>query len=508
MLKSIDKFLNYITMYRLILYFLFGLIAIAALFGQFKILPYSPLAILYSTAILLFISWLTNSIFSKLWKTQTNVESTYITALILALIISPPQAGQYLTIVPFLVWAAIWSMAAKYVIAYGKKHIFNPAAFAVALTAITLGQSATWWVGTWSLLPFVAIGGLMVTRKIRRFDLVTSFFVTALVTTVIFHISSQGLLVSLEKTFTETAICFFAFIMLTEPLTTPPTKWTQIIYGGLVGILFVPNIHIGALYSTPELAICAGNILSFILSPKRKYLLTVRTSNKIALDTGEFIFKSDHSIPFKPGQYLEWTLSHPEVDSRGNRRYFTIASSPTEPEIRLGVKFNSKSSSFKKHLATLGPDDKILVGQLAGNFTLPRDPTLKLAFIAGGIGITPFRSMIKYISDKGEKRDVVLVYSNKTKEEIAYIDILDEAYEKFGLKTVATLTDMDHIPADWHGYVGFITPEMIIKEIPDYMDRIFYISGPNSMVEACSNTLKNMGVERKNIKKDFFPGFA
>jgi ferredoxin-NADP reductase len=165
----------------------------------------------------------------------------------------------------------------------------------------------------------------------------------------------------------------------------------------------------------------------------------------------------------------------------------------------------------------MAPDEEIMAGQLAGDFTLPRDKKKKLVFIAGGIGITPFRSMVKYLSDRGEKRDVTLLYSNRTTTEIAYRGIFDEAAKTIGLETIYAITGASEkpllrqgperqAPANYH--IGHIDGALIRHEIPDYRDRIFYISGTHAMVSATETMLYNMGIPRTQIKTDFFPGFA
>ncbi|MDE1975096.1 MAG: oxidoreductase [Patescibacteria group bacterium] len=508
-MNFIDKFLNRITMYKLVLYSLIVWLSIAAIFAAIGYLPFSPLALAYSTAVILALSWLTNKAFAKVFRTHENIESIYITALILALIISPPHSSaQYISDLPILIWAPILAMASKFILAIGKKHIFNPAAIAVVLTSLFIGQSASWWVGTYAMLPFIVIGGFLITRKIQRSDLVLSFMAVALVTILATSVSGMGFYGALKEALAVSPFFFFATVMLTEPLTTPPTRASRIAYGIFVGAIYAPVVHIGWLYSTPELALCVGNILSFILSPKGKYVLTLVKAEKAATNTGEFIFRSDRPIVFRPGQYMEWTLAHARADTRGNRRYFTIASSPTERDVRLGVKFYDKPSSFKKALAGLDDGATIMAGSLAGDFVLPRDRSRKLAFIAGGIGITPFRSMIKYVLDSDDKRDMVMIYSNGKMSEIAYADVLEEAYEKLGMKTVCTLTDEGRLPQVWNGRTGKIDPRMIEEEIPDYMDRTFYVSGPRSFVSACAYALAQMGVPSRRIKTDFFPGFA
>ncbi len=495
-------------MYRLVLYCLMGWILVAEVLSFFGILPFRPEALLYSTTVILVVSWITNELFARVFKAQANVESVYITAFILALLISPPGANEYLSILPFVIWAGILAMASKYILAINKKHIFNPAAIAIVITALAINESATWWIGTTSMLPFVIVGGLFITRKIKRFDLVISFLLFALTSTIIGAYGHSDPLTVLRQIFLNSPIIFFALVMLTEPLTTPPDRSRRIVYGAITGLVFGPTIHLGWLYSTPELALCFGNIFSWLMSPKAKYMLTLKSKVKIARDTAEFAFVPDRRVSFKPGQYLEWTLAHSPSDSRGNRRYFTIASSPTEKNLLLGIKFDAKkSSSFKKALAELDEGKTIMAGSLSGNFTLPRNRKKKLCFIAGGIGVTPFRSMIQYMIDSKDYRDAILVYSCKTFDEIAYTDVVHKAKELAGLKTVCTLTDLDHLPTDWSGYKGYVNIEIIIKEVPDYNERVFFISGPHSLIQAVEEVLAGLQVPKSHIKTDYFPGF-
>ena len=509
MLKFIDGLLNRITMYRLVLYYLIFLLVTATAFGYFGILPYSPVALGFSVLILLLVSWAANSIFAAVYKSPANVESVYITALILALIIAP-TAPQNFPNLMFLVWAAVWAMASKYLFAINKKHLFNPAAFAVALTAVTIGQTANWWVGgNMPMLIFVLLGGFLIIRKIQRFDLVFAYLagVLGMVAFAAF-IAGKDPVSSLQAAVSHAPIFFFASIMLTEPLTTPPTRPLRIAYGAFVGLLFAPTVHVGAVYSTPELALLAGNLFSYLVSPKRKYLLTLREKTEVGTGIYNFAFSGGGKMDFRPGQYMEWTLGHRGSDSRGNRRYFTIASSPTEEELHLGVRFYKPSSSFKKALLEMEPGGIIMGGQLAGDFTLPRDPGRKLAFIAGGIGITPFRSMVKYLADRGEARDIVLLYSNRTADEISYREIFDDAAGRIGLRTVYAITDAEGLPQGEDAHHGRIDAALIRTKIPDYRSRMFYISGTHAMTTAFKEMLAELGVPKNQIKTDFFPGFA
>jgi ferredoxin-NADP reductase len=506
MIKAVDNWLNRITMYRLVLYYLIVLLGAAVVLSYLHVLNSDPIALLFSTGLLLAVCGVTNWIFAKAFGATTNAESGYISALILALIITPVASAHDIW---FFVWAGVWAMASKYILAINRKHLFNPVAFAVALTYITVNQSASWWVGSGPLLPLVLIGGLLVVRKLRRFDLVLSFLGVSLGTSLVLSVfSGDNPFAVLQNVLLYSPLLFFAAVILTEPLTTPPNRPLRVTYGAIVGFLFSPQVHFGSFYVTPELAILIGNVFSYLVSPKFALGLRLKAKIKLSPDAYDFVFPRPPQMAFEPGQYMEWTLGHSDPDNRGNRRYFTLASSPTEPELRVGVKFYKQSSSFKQAMLKMNPQTEIVATQLAGDFVLPSDPNQKLVFLAGGIGITPFRSMIKYMLDTYDRRSVILFYANKTVDEILYRDVFDRAERELGLEVVYTLTDARRLPPSWKGRVGRLSPKLIQAMVPDYRERIFFISGPNNMVDSFKGVLRDLGVLEANIRTDFFPGFV
>ena len=149
-----------------------------------------------------------------------------------------------------------------------------------------------------------------------------------------------------------------------------------------------------------------------------------------------------------------------------------------------------------------------MTGNLAGDFVLPKNTNKKLVFILGGIGITPFRSIAKYLLDNNKKIPAVVFYSNKSKSDIVYKDLLDEIESKLGVKIIYNLTDLENIPKDWKGEKGRLSKDLIKKYVSDYKERIFYLSGPHAMVSGFEEVLYEMGVKPTNIKKDFFPGYV
>ncbi len=502
-MNFVDRFLNSITMYRLLLYGLLILSFISIAFGFLNLLPYSGWQFISLLFLLIVSCLVTQLILVFFFKAIMNVESFLITALILFFILSPiiTTPDVYISLA-----AGAIAMASKFLLAISRKHIFNPVAIAVFLLGLFGYGNGIWWVGSQILLPFVIIVGFLVVRKIRRFQLLFTFLAASVTTIVLVNVNN-GLTIqqSLSQSLFSWPVIFFGTIMLTEPLTTPPSHKLYLLYGLIVGVLFGSQFHFGPIFASPELSLVIGNIFSYLVSPKGKFLLQFQSQHEAASEVYEFSFSKPRGFNFTPGQYMEWTLPQSQTDGRGNRRYFTLASSPTEPDIKLGVKVPSgKPSSFKQIL--LAANGQILAGQLSGDFLLPSDTKQKLVFIAGGIGVTPFRSMAKYLTDQQQTRDVVLFYVCSSADEFAYQDIFTAA-QSVGFKTVYVVSHPEDAPANWSGEVGRLNQEMLSKHVPNLSSRIFYISGPNAMVEAYKQLLHSLRVPRSRIVTDYFPGF-
>ncbi|MBX4201159.1 RnfABCDGE type electron transport complex subunit D [Candidatus Parcubacteria bacterium] len=500
----VDDFLNKITMYRLMLYSLMVLWCVGLVLSILGIVPFKPADLIISLGVILVSALLANGILEMIFNVPSNTESTYITVFILALVSGPETLRSNLLPLVFL---AVVAMASKYIIAINRKHFFNPAAFAMVAATYLISYYPSWWIGQLQMIPFVLVAGFLIVRKIQREDLVLSFLVVFILVSQGLSIPAFNLISSFKNLFVDSPILFFSFIMLTEPMTMPPTRNLRIMYGALVGFLLAPFVHIGMVYFTAESALLVGNLFSFIVSPKLKLSLTLKDRVEIAENTYDFIFLAKKKVSFEPGQYMEWTLGHPHQDARGMRRYFTVASSPTENDIRIGVKFYQKPSSYKQTLDKLQPGDQIIASQLAGDFTLPKNPNKKLVFLAGGIGITPFRSMVKYLIDTNQKRDIILFYAANSYRDIAYGEVFKEAGEKLGMKTIYVFSNTDNCPPGFNHQKGFVDMEMVKNMAPDFKDRTFYMSGPRGMITSFEKTLRETKISPTRIKTDFFPGY-
>jgi len=507
MIRYIDGKINSITMYRLTLYGLVAIAVYAILLGFFSLIPYSAQSIALSLVSSLLASYVSNYFLAKFFRVPSNIESWAITGFIVFCLFSPIIVFSDI----YTIFAAVFiAMGSKYLLVYGRRHIFNPAALAAVVLSIFPSTVALWWVGSPLIFPAVFIVGFLIVYKVRRFRLFLFFIGAMLVGLMIFGFVNNTLGVEMFKNaFLSGPYIFLCTIMLTEPQTLPPSKKTQMIYAVLVGLLSVSQFNFLKLYSSPELALVLGNVFSFFVSYKRKIFLKFEYRKKIAENIFEFAFKADR-FEHKPGQYLEWTLKHFKPDGRGIRRFFTIASSPTEELVKIGVRIDNstgRSSSFKNNLLKLKKGDRVLASILAGDFVLPKDKTKNIVFIAGGIGVTPFRSMIRYIIDKGESRNITLLYFNKVIQDIAYKDLFDEANKMDGVNVYYVLTDIEKIPQGWNGLKGRLDPDILRGVVNSVEDSIFYISGPSALVDNYSKLLRQMGVKSENIVRDYFPGF-
>jgi ferredoxin-NADP reductase/Na+-translocating ferredoxin:NAD+ oxidoreductase RnfD subunit len=484
-LHLLDRKNDRVTSYRLVLYTLMTLLAWALVGSLFDKVPYQAGKIAVSAAVIVGVCWLANRLISRFLDIPSNNESGLITGFILTLILSPVSDVSGLSVLATVSLAAI---ASKYVLTFQKGHIFNPAAAGAFFAGAVFHQYPAWWVGTKFITPIAVIGGLLILRKMNRFIMAGVFLATFLLY-LIYGTSAGSNLHFLWLELISTQALFFSFIMLTEPLTSPVKLNIGLIYAIVVGILYTAT----KLRFSPEEALLAGNILTFILARNRRYEVKFIRRIEEADGIYSYLFSKPKGFKFRAGQYMEWTLSHNKSDRRGNRRYFTISSSPTEPGLMFTIKQPEKPSSFKQMLTELKPGDKILASRLAGDFALPRDPGQKVAMLAGGVGITPFRSMLKYTLDSKQPRDISLVYSANSDSEFAYRQLIKDAAGQ-GLKaSLAT---------------GRLDAAKIKAAVPDFKDRRFYISGPYGFVGAMQTELINAGLTPTQIVTDYFPGYG
>lgn len=257
--------------YRLTLYYLAAILSAAMVLSVPGIVHQSPVNLAFSLVVALLACLGVNWAFARVFQADSNWESVCISALIIALIITP-AAPDNLAATAFLCLACAWAMASKYMLATGRRHLFNPAAFGAAMMGVAFHGTVSWWVGeNVVLLPVILLGGALILARLRYYEMLAAFAVV-----VLGIAASQGNLASpagvarsLSMMGIHSMFGFFAFVMLTEPRTAPLGRWRQIAYGALVGLLFSPFTHVGRYYFTPEVAILCGNLFTFFSNRRR-----------------------------------------------------------------------------------------------------------------------------------------------------------------------------------------------------------------------------------------------
>lgn len=503
-MQSIHTLLDRYTTYQVVTTTLVTYIVAAFGLSFLGLLTYPSLTLGISLIVILGVSLAAHKTVSSFYGAPANVWSTVITALILFLLFTPTIEVKGLFVLALI---SLIAVVGKYVVQYRNAHIVNP----VVLTAVLVGVSgiahASWWVGSAYLMPVVVIGGIAIVLKIRR----TAMVIAGLVASVVMVGVQSTMLGSLSlevfvNLFMVSPLIFFMTIMVTEPLTTPAGTRAQVLYGVFIGLLSNIPFAIGPIFNSPEVTLLVANVLAYPLSIRGRLTLVCQSVKQVARETYEYAFTPSYNFIFKPGQYLEWALPHNHPDSRGTRRYFTIASAPTEPQIKITVREAENGSSFKRALTAFNEEDVIYATQLAGDFVLPENLNEhKYLFIAGGIGVTPFCSQIKYLLDTKQPINAHLFYCNKTIDDIAYDNLFKRAENEVG---VALTHVLNSPPMDWAGEVGYINADMLHRHVPDVSSRLVYISGPPAMVGSYTSLVRKMGVPAKNIKTDYFPGLA
>lgn len=214
-----------------------------------------------------------------------------------------------------------------------------------------------------------------------------------------------------------------------------------------------------------------------------------------------FRFKKTKDVDFKAGQFFFVTI---KVGDAERTKHFSFSNSPTEKNY---IEFTKKltDSEYSKALDQLKPGDWAKLKMPYGSFTFEGEYR-KVAFLAGGIGITAIRSICKYVIDKKLDADIVLLYANRTINDIAFIedfDVMQKANPK--LKVVHILSEAG---PGWSGRKGYINVEIAKEEIPDYSERKFYVCGPPGMVEAMKKMLLDeLKVAGERIVTENFTGY-
>ncbi|MDX8462236.1 ferredoxin--NADP reductase [Mesorhizobium humile] len=233
------------------------------------------------------------------------------------------------------------------------------------------------------------------------------------------------------------------------------------------------------------------------------YTTSLIGKENVARGTLAIHLKKPEGFAFKAGQAVYVTLPGlKEADGKGRVRTFSIASAPDDADLVIATRLTD--SALKRGLASLPVGSAVEIEGPYGDLTLHGDAARPAVFLAGGMGITPFRSMIRDAATHARARNLILFYSNRSAEDAAFLSELEQtARENPGFKLVATMTDA----GDWQGERGFITREMIERHLGDIASPVFCLAGPPAMVAAMETLLKAAGVKAENVRVEVFAGY-
>jgi ferredoxin-NADP reductase len=237
------------------------------------------------------------------------------------------------------------------------------------------------------------------------------------------------------------------------------------------------------------------------------YPVKLKARKEIAQGTMGFWLERPAGFEFKPGQAMEVKLVNPpETDSEGNARAFSIASAPHEPDLLVATRM--RDTAMKRSLAKLTPGARVELDGPFGDLKLHTRASRPAVFLAGGIGITPFRSMVMDAAKNRLPHKIWLIYSNRRPEDTAFLEDLQRAEtENPNFKLLATMTEMEKSSRQWAGKRGFVDQAMIREAVGDMSEAIFYMAGPPGMLGAMHKLLLDAGVNEDDIRAEEFAGY-
>jgi ferredoxin-NADP reductase len=237
-------------------------------------------------------------------------------------------------------------------------------------------------------------------------------------------------------------------------------------------------------------------------------VVTFRTKlvrkEKASDDAWKFFFEKPSNFNYQAGQYIKLFLDIKKPDSRGKTRYFTLSSSPNEKHLLITTRI--LKSSYKLKLGSLKLGSIVKMRGPWGDFLLEPKEKRPLVFIAGGIGMTPFISMIKYAYEMKLDSKTTLLVSYKTPGQILFKDELEAVSKKTrSIRIITTITQPEN--SKWKGEIGRIDRNFIERHIANTRDNLYYVAGPDPMVEEMERLLISMKISKKQIMTDGFPGY-
>ena len=228
---------------------------------------------------------------------------------------------------------------------------------------------------------------------------------------------------------------------------------------------------------------------------------------QVAEGTMAFHFEKPPGFAFNAGQSADVTLFNPpETDAEGNTRTLSIASAPFEGKLTFATRM--RDTAFKRSLAKLPPGTPVKIASALGSFTLHKNSAKPGVFLAGGIGITPFLSILRQADHERAAHKLALFYCNHRPEDAAFLEALQKlATTNSNFRLVGTMTKMAKSGKKWDGETGRIHKEMLSSYVSDLHGPIYYVAGPPGMAAGMREMLVAAGVDEDDIRTEEFPGY-
>ena len=238
-----------------------------------------------------------------------------------------------------------------------------------------------------------------------------------------------------------------------------------------------------------------------------KYSVKLNQRETVAEGTLALYFEKPAGFAYKAGQFLELTLANPpETDAEGNSRAFSIASAPSESHLMVATRM--RDTAFKRVLGKLPLGAEVRIEGPFGNLILHNNTARAAVFLVGGIGITPFRSIVFRAAKDQLPHRLFLFYSNRRPEDAPFLGELQALRaENANYTLVDTMTGMERGSDSWKGETSRISKDMLIQYLGDLNGPVYYVAGPPAMVGAMQQMLNSAGVNDDDIRPEEFAGY-
>ncbi|GAA3590675.1 hypothetical protein GCM10022198_13240 [Klugiella xanthotipulae] len=510
-MRQLASLLGRLSMYRVVLVLLLALWVVSFGYSFLGLLLYTPIDLALSAAVAVTATVLSSAVLARIFRATAQWESAAITGMLIFFLFWPSADPNQLWRVALV---GVVASLSKYILAWRGRHLFNPAAAAAFIGGLTQLTAAVWWLATPYLFPYVVVASFLVLYRTRRLPLALTFVAVAVTTgSAVQIVAGVNVGAAVSTVLMSYPYLFVAGFMLSEPLTLPARRYQEIVLAAVGGILVAVPFHLGPLYNSPELMLVLVNLAAAVWVGRVGIRLTYEGSRALSPSVTEFVFRPTRPLGYVPGQYLELTVPHRRPDARGTRRIVSFTSAPDvapaaapvrRPRlVTVAMSIPDRPSSAKAALRDLTPGTTLSATGVWGDYVLPRDTTVPVLLVAGGIGITPCVSQLRADAVRGLRRDVVLVYSARSAREFAYANELVEC----GVPVIAYGPESPQpLPAGWtYGGPGRVTGDLLAETVPGLAARRAYLSGPPAMVADLRVSLRARGV--RHIHTDAFLGY-